>query len=142
MSLFLLSQAPRHLPPWLIFGVEQEMKNFYAVISNLLLAGCVSLPHPLLDDDSGMKLERLTNNAYAAPLTDEDVHQVLFAIFSRSRDALMGGEDLKMIHANLIRLRQRFGDKGFSNTLRHEDSAVISAVGWHLGADSQSDISL
>ena len=50
----------------------------------------------------------------------------------------MGGEDLEMIHANLIMLRQRLGDKRFSDALRHEDAAVISAVGWHLGADSQS----
>lgn len=50
----------------------------------------------------------------------------------------MGGEDLEMIHANLIRLRQRLGDKRFSDALRLEDSAVISAVGWHLGVDSPS----
>lgn len=114
------------------------MKILPAVISSLLLAGCTSLPHPLRDDDSGMKLARLTNKAYADPLTSEDVHQVLFATYSRSRDPLMGGEDLEMIHANLIRLRQRLGDQGFSDALRLEDSAVISAVGWHLGADSQS----
>jgi hypothetical protein len=86
-----------------------------------------------------MKLARLTNKAYADPLTDEDVHQVLFATYSRSRDPLMGGEDLEMIHGNLIRLRQRLGDKGFSDALRREEKAVISAVGWHLGADSKSD---
>lgn len=114
------------------------MKILPAIISSLLLAGCTSLPHPLRDDDSGMKLARLTNKAYADPLTSEDVHQVLFATYSRSRDPLMGGEDLEMIHANLIRLRQRLGDQGFSDALRLEDSAVISAVGWHLGADSQS----
>jgi hypothetical protein len=114
------------------------MKNLSAVISILLLAGCASLPQPLRDDDSGMKLARLTNKAYADPLTDEDVHQVLFATYSRSRDPLMGGEDLEMIHANLIRLRQRLGDKRFSDALRREDSAVTSAVGWHLGADSQA----
>lgn len=114
------------------------MKILPAVISSLLLAGCTSLPQPLRDDDSGMKLARLTNKAYADPLTDQDVHQVLFATYSRSRDPLMGGEDLEMIHANLIRLRQRLGDQGFSDALRLEDSAVISAVGWHLGADSQS----
>ncbi|MCB1100650.1 MAG: hypothetical protein KDN22_34125 [Verrucomicrobiae bacterium] len=114
------------------------MKNLCAVISSLLLASCASLPQPLCDDDSGMKLARLTNKAYADPLTDEDVHQVLFATYSRSRDPLMGGEDLEMIHANLIMLRQRLGDKRFSDALRHEDAAVISAVGWHLGADSQS----
>ena len=114
------------------------MKILPAVISSLLLAGCTSLPQPLRDDDSGMKLARLTNKAYADPLTSEDVHQVLFATYSRSRDPLMGGEDLEMIHANLIRLRQRLGDQGFSDALRLEDSAVTSAVGWHLGADSQS----
>jgi hypothetical protein len=116
----------------------QKMKSLSAVISSLLLAGCASLPQPLRDDDSGMKLARLTNKAYADPLTDEDVHQVLFATYSRSRDPLMGGEDLEMIHGNLIRLRQRLGDKRFSDALRREDSAVISAVGWHLGADSQA----
>ena len=114
------------------------MKNLCAVISSLLLASCASLPQPLCDDGSGMKLARLTNKAYAAPLTDDDVHQVLFAAYSRSRDPLMGGEDLEMIHANLIRLRQRLGDKRFSDALRLEDSAVISAVGWHLGVDSPS----
>lgn len=116
----------------------QKMKNLSAIISSLLLAGCASLPQPLRDDDSGMKLARLTNKAYADPLTDEDVHQVLFATYSRSRDPLMGGEDLEMIHANLIRLRQRLGDKRFSDALRREDSAMISAVRWHLGTDAQS----
>lgn len=116
----------------------QKMKNLSAVISILLLAGCASLPQSLRDDDIGMKLARLTNKAYADPLTDEDVHQVLFATYSRSRDPLMGGEDIEMIHANLIRLRQRLGDKRFSDALRLEDSAVTLAVGWHLGADSQA----
>jgi hypothetical protein len=114
------------------------MKVLYFVFSSLLLVGCASLPQPLRDDDSGMKLARLTNKAYADPLTDEDVHQVFFATYSRSRDPLMGGEDLEMIHANLIRLRHRLGDKRFSDALLREDSAVISAVGWHLGAASQS----
>ena len=114
------------------------MKSLYAVISSLFLAGCASLPQPLRDDDNGMKLARLTNRAYAEPLSDEDIHQVLFATYSRSRDPLMGGEDLEMIHDNLIRLRQRLGDKGFSDALRREGDAVTSAVGWHLGAASKS----
>ncbi len=112
------------------------MKTLFAVISSLWLAGCARLPVPFRDDDSGMKLARLTDRAYADPLSAEDVHQVLFATYSRSRDPLMGGEDLEMIHGNLIRLRQRLGDKRFSDALRREDSAVTSAVGWHLGADS------
>ncbi|MCX6865351.1 MAG: hypothetical protein NTV46_03885 [Verrucomicrobia bacterium] len=114
------------------------MKIPYAIISSLLLADCTSLPQPLRDDDNGMKLAGLTNKANDDPLTNEGVHQVLFATYSRSRDPLMGGEDLEMIHENLIRLRQRLGDKSFSDALRLEDPAVISAVGWHLGADSQS----
>lgn len=114
------------------------MNNLSAVILSLLLVGCSSLPKPLRDDDTGMKLARLTNKAYADPLTDEDVHWVLFAAYSRSRDPLMGGDDLEMIHANLIKLRQRLGDKRFSDALSREDSATISAVGLHLGADSQA----
>lgn len=116
----------------------KKMKNLYAVISSLLLVGCASLPQPFRDDESGMKLARLTNKANADPLTDEDVHLALFATYSRSRDPLMGGEDLEMIHANLNRLRQRLGDKRFSDALLQEDLAVISAVGWHLGTDAQS----
>jgi hypothetical protein len=50
----------------------------------------------------------------------------------------MGGEDLEMIHPNRIRLRQRLGDKRFSDALGNEDAVVTSAVGWHLGADSLS----
>ena len=114
------------------------MKNLYAILSCLVLAGCANLPQPLRDDDGGMKLARLTNKAHADPLTNKDIHEVLFATYSRSRESVMGGEDLEMIHANLIRLRHRLGDKGFSDALGREDSAVISAVGWHLGADSKA----
>lgn len=115
------------------------MKRFIALTLGLLLAGCSSLPEPFRDDDSGMKLARLTQKAYADPLTDEEVHQVFFATYSRSRDPMMGGEDLEMIHGNLIRLRERLGDEGFATALNREDAAVVSAVGWHLGTDAQSD---
>jgi hypothetical protein len=114
------------------------MKSRYAIISSLVLAGCTGLPQPLRDDDSGMKLARLTNKAHADPLTDEDVHQVFFAAYSRARDPMMGGEDLEMIHGNLIHLRQRLGDQRFSDALQREDPAVTSAVGWHLAPDSGS----
>lgn len=115
-----------------------KMKSLSAVISSLLLVGCTGLPEPIRDDDSGMKLARLTYKAHAEPLTAEDVHQVLFASYSRSRDPLKGGEDLEMIHENLIQLRQRLGDKRFAHALGLEDPAVVAAVGWHLGTDSRS----
>lgn len=42
MSRFLLAQAPRHLPPWLIFGVSQEMIRSFAIsLAFFFLAGCL-----------------------------------------------------------------------------------------------------
>ena len=41
MSRFLLAQAPRHLPPWLIFGVRQKIDGKAQLMDLLLvILGC------------------------------------------------------------------------------------------------------
>ena len=65
---------------------------------------------------------------------------MLFAAYSRSRDPLMGGEDLEMINENLVRLRDRLGDERFAASLRRENPAVVSAVAWHLRPKASSGV--
>jgi hypothetical protein len=86
------------------------MKAITTLACAILLAGCEVLPKPLLDDENGTRLSGLTHRAHDIELTEEAIHEVFYAAYSRTRDPLMGGEDMEKIHLNLIVLRDRLGD--------------------------------
>jgi hypothetical protein len=68
MSRFLLTQDPRHLPPWLIFDVRQnEMKAAAIIITSVALAGCSATDVRVVDEAS-------------RPLADVEVRPVAASI--------------------------------------------------------------
>ena len=114
----------------------QRMKRLSITILGSALIGCAQFPKPIPDDVNGKRLARMTYIAQEDELTPRAIHDVLFAAYSRTRDKLMGGEDLEAIHLNLRDLRTRLGDERFADALKQEDPAVVSAIRWYLDSDT------
>ena len=78
MSRFLLTQAPRHLPPWLIFGVRQNMKKATFTISDEAYARLCEFATSLHRDSIAALIWGATGRT-----PDEMIESVVVGAYSR-----------------------------------------------------------